>query len=214
MSKLKGLPEEDMPIPQLLDIEQIDGGWIKKYLLKYRLPNGEPYAYESISRKSLEDYKAELLRTGTTADAICIVGITPQRELLMVKEFRYPVNAWVLAFPAGLLEPGEDMTIGVARELEEETGYLLSDVPNNVIALDQPGYSSTGMSEESVHIIFARVEPGGTRHPEPMEFIEPFLLPLDEVDDFLAENSLAIGTRAQLILELFTHRTYFEGLDI
>lgn len=214
MSNLKGLPEQDIAVPQLLDIEQVSGGWIKKYLLKYKMPNGEPYTYESISRKSLEDYRAELMRTGTTADAICIVGITPDRELLMVKEFRYPVNDWVLAFPAGLLEPGEDLSTGVERELEEETGYLLSDVPNNVTALDQPGYSSTGMSEESVHIVFARVEPGGTRHPEPMEFIEPFLLPLDEVDSFLAENQTAIGTRAQLILELFTKRTYFEGLEI
>ena len=87
------------------------------------MPNGEPYSYESISRTSLEDYRAELMRTGTTADAICIVGVTPDRELLMVKEFRYPVNDWVLAFPAGLLEPGEDLSIGVERELEEETGY-------------------------------------------------------------------------------------------
>ena len=46
--------------PTLLDVEQISEGWIKKYLLKYRLPNGDLFNYESISRKSLEDYKLEL----------------------------------------------------------------------------------------------------------------------------------------------------------
>lgn len=195
--------------PVLLDIEQISGGWIKKYLLKYRLPNGDLFNYESISRKSLEDYKVELQHTQPPhTDAVSIVALTENNELLMVKEFRYPVNSWIVAFPAGLLEAGEDLASGVERELREETGYgLIEGKP--VRKLPQPGYSSTGMSEESVQIVFAHVKKVGKPHPESMEFIEPFTLPLDQVDSFLETNTIPIGTRAQLTLELFTTRSYF-----
>ena len=80
--------------PTLLDVEPISGGWIKKYLLKYRLPNGDLFNYESISRKSLEDYKLELQHTQPPrTDAVSIVALTEDNELLMVKEFRYPVNS-------------------------------------------------------------------------------------------------------------------------
>lgn len=195
--------------PTLLDVEPISGGWIKKYLLKYRLPNGDLFNYESISRKSLEDYKLELQHTQPPrTDAVSIVALTEDNELLMVKEFRYPVNSWVVAFPAGLLEAGEDLACGIERELREETGYsLIEGMP--VRPLPQPGYSSTGMSEESVHIVFTHVKKVDEPHPESMEFIETFTLPLDGVDDFLERNTIPIGTRAQLILELFTMRTYF-----
>ena len=45
-----------------------------------------------------------------------------------------------------------------------------------------------------------------TAQPEPNEFIEPFLLAIEDVPRFLAENRTPIGTRAQLVLETFARR--------
>ena len=47
---------------------------------------------------------------------------TATGELLLIREFRYPLNSWCIAFPAGLMEPGEDLATCVDRELREETG--------------------------------------------------------------------------------------------
>ncbi len=205
-----------MESPELVDIEQVSDGWIKKYVLTYRLPDGKLFPYESVSRKNIDDYRAELEGNAQhpahaqMADAVCIVPRTADDRLVLIREFRYPLNSWCIAFPAGLVEEGEAIETTVARELREETGYALRrDESGNthVKALSQPGYSSAGMSAESVQTVYVHVENEptlGTR-PESVEYIEVFTVPMDEVPQFLAENTLPIGTRAQLILEAFSN---------
>lgn len=194
--------------PSLCRIEQVSEGWIKKYMLTYQLPNGELYSYESVSRKGPEAYRRELERAGAerqTPDAICIVPRTAENELVLIREFRYPLNSWCIAFPAGLIEPGEDLQDCLERELREETGYGLHliDGKPKFHPLPQAGYSSTGMSEESVQVVFAFVRKEHDPNPEPSEFIEVFTLALADVPRFLEENTTPIGTRCQLILESF-----------
>ncbi|MEG0072012.1 MAG: NUDIX hydrolase [Raoultibacter sp.] len=200
-----------LPTPLLHHIEQVSEGWINKYLLTYKMPGGSLFTYESVSRKKLEAYTSELRRDGgtpPTPDAISLVGHTVDDELLLIKEFRYPLNSWCIAFPAGLVEPGEDLKTCVERELLEETGYGLRTVNGQpcLRPLEQPGYSSTGMSEESVHTVFAEVEKRGDAQPESVEFIEVFTLPISDIDAFLKENTLPIGTRCQLVLEAYRIR--------
>ena len=57
-----------------------------------------------------------------TADAVSIVPITRDGNLVLIREFRYPLNSWVVGLPAGLVEPGEELAVAVDRELREETG--------------------------------------------------------------------------------------------
>lgn len=199
-------------LPQLADIRQVSDGWIKKYVLTYTLPDGSAYEYESASRKGLDAYRAELEGNARgerpAADAVCIVPQTADGKLLLIREFRYPLNSWCIAFPAGLMEPGEDLAACVDRELREETGYALrADLGDAALEpLPQAGYSSTGLTDETVHVVFAQVERIADARPEPGEFIEPFQLAIDDVPRFLAENATPIGTRAQLVLEAFARR--------
>lgn len=195
--------------PQLKDIRQVSEGWINKYILTYLLPDGSLYEYESTSRKSLAEYRRALESNGAgeaaAGDAVCIVGQTQDEKLLMIREFRYPLNSWCIAFPAGLVEPGEDLRTCVDRELGEETGYAV--LPGTSIEpLPQPGFSSTGLTDEAVQVVFAHIERVAEAQPEPSEFIEPFLLPIADVTQFLSENTTPIGTRAQLVLEAFARR--------
>ena len=196
----------DAAIPQLADIRQVSDGWIKKYVLSYTLPDGSAYEYESASRKSIDAYRAELEGNARgqrpAADAVCIVPQTADGKLLLIREFRYPLNSWCIAFPAGLMEPGEDVAACVDRELREETGSALGAAAA-LEALPQAGYSSTGLTDETVQVVFAQVEKVADAQPEPSEYIEPFLLPIQDVRRFLDENATPIGTRAQLILESF-----------
>lgn len=198
----------DRPQPVLHDVKQVSDGWIKKYELTYAMPDGSLYSYEAVSRKSAEAYRRELERAGSgeqQADAVCIVGRTPDDELVLIREFRYPLNSWCIAFPAGLIEAGEDLQGCIERELREETGYGFCLVDGNpkFHPLPQAGYSSTGLSEESVQVVFAFVEKQSDPEPEPSEFIEVFTLPIAETARFLEENETPIGTRCQLILESF-----------
>ena len=144
-----------------------------------------------------------------TPDAVCIVARTPRDSLVMIREFRYPLNSWCIAFPAGLVDVGEDPAKCACRELEEETGYVVDD-ESAVRLLPQAGYSSTGMSDETVLVAFAQAERMRDAHTEPHELIEVFELPIADIRTFLGANALPIGTRAQLILEIFAQR---EPLD-
>lgn len=195
------------PTPALESVETISTGWINKYHLRYTLPDGRPYTYEGVSRKGPERYEAALEALGSTGapdpDAVCIVPLLPDGSVLLEREFRYPLNSWCVSLPAGLIDAGESLEEAVARELAEETGYRLrADAPLPVRALPQPGFSSTGLTEENVQVVFAQVEPAGQARPDSAELIEPFTVARADLRAFLDANQLPIGTRCQLILEL------------
>ena len=127
----------------------------------------------------------------------------PDDSLLLIREFRYPVNAWVVAFPAGLIEQGESLQDCVDRELREETGFRIrTDLEgDSLIALPQSGYSSVGMAEENVQVVIAYVEPAGEPRLEDRELIQIFSLQREDAGRFLETNQDLIGTRCQLLLE-------------
>lgn len=206
--------------PKLVGIDQQADGWVKKYVLTYELPDGELYQYHCATRRNADDYRAGLERNARvsqavmsgagvapedatfTPDAVCIVARTPDDKLVMIREFRYPLNSWCIAFPAGLIDPGEDFAASAARELEEETGY--SVIPGTEVrALPQAGYSSTGLTDETVQVVFVQAEKTREPHREKNELIEVFELSIADIRTFLDENELPIGTRAQLVLEVF-----------
>lgn len=209
---------EERPTPQLKHVEQVSAGWIKKYILTFEMPDGREYHYESVSRKNADDYRNELeanargsFAGSSEADAVCIAPITQDGRLVMIREFRYPLNSYCIGLPAGLMEKGEDLAECAARELWEETGYaVLRDEKGalKINILPQAGYSSVGMSGESVQVLFALVEnePSLGQKTEESEFIQVFTLPVNQIEEFLNQNTTPIGTRAQLVLESFLHR--------
>lgn len=195
------------PTPALESVETVSTGWINKYHLHYTLPDGRPYTYEGVSRKGPARYEAALKTLGSTGaptpDAVCIVPLLPDGSVLLEREFRYPLNSWCVSLPAGLIDAGESLEEAVARELSEETGYRLrDDIAPAVRPLPQPGFSSTGLTEENVQVVFAQVEPAGEARPDSAELIEPFTVARADLRAFLDANKLPIGTRCQLILEL------------
>ena len=195
------------PTPTFESIETVSTGWINKYHLHYTLPDGRPYTYEGVSRKGPERYEAALEALGSTGaptpDAVCIVPLLPDGSVLLEREFRYPLNSWCVSLPAGLIDAGESLEEAVARELSEETGYRLrDDIAPAVRPLPQPGFSSTGLTEENVQVVFAQVEAAGKARPDSAELIEPFTVARADLRAFLDANQLPIGTRCQLILEL------------
>jgi ADP-ribose pyrophosphatase len=96
-------------------------------------------------------------------DAACVLPLTPDGDVLLVRQFRPPVRSKLLELPAGLLDvDGEDPAACAARELLEETGYRPASLER--LAGFHP---SAGHSGEFVHLYLARTEPRPTRDPEP-----------------------------------------------
>jgi 8-oxo-dGTP pyrophosphatase MutT (NUDIX family) len=56
-------------------------------------------------------------------DAVHVIALTPDRRLVLVRQFRAGSGRDSLETPGGLVEPGEDPLVAGVRELREETGY-------------------------------------------------------------------------------------------
>jgi 8-oxo-dGTP pyrophosphatase MutT (NUDIX family) len=69
------------------------------------------------SGKAHDHYTIEL------ADSVNVVAVTPEAEVLLVRQFRAGSRHDSLETPGGLVDPGEDVREAAARELREETGY-------------------------------------------------------------------------------------------
>ncbi len=57
------------------------------------------------------------------ADCVAIVPVDAQGRVLLVRQFRKPVERELLEIPAGGIDDGEDPTEAVRRELQEEAGF-------------------------------------------------------------------------------------------
>jgi len=130
--------------------------------------------------------------TRTNARAVAVlVPITDAGELVLVEQFRIPVDAPVIELPAGLAgdgeHAGESLEAAAARELEEETGYAAQRLER---LLTCP--STAGLSDEQVTFYLARglrrVGPGGG---DASEDIRVHHVPLDGAAEWLVARHAA-----------------------
>lgn len=56
-------------------------------------------------------------------DWVNVVAVTPDDRLVLVRQFRFGIDAFSLEIPGGVIEPGEEPLAAAARELAEETGF-------------------------------------------------------------------------------------------
>lgn len=59
-----------------------------------------------------------------TSDWVNVIATTPDRQIVLVRQFRYGINAPSLEIPGGIIEDGEDPMQAGLRELKEETGFV------------------------------------------------------------------------------------------
>lgn len=107
--------------------------------------------------------------------AVFVVPVTPEGTVVLIRQYRYPLRAWITEVVAGGIEPGEDVAGAAARELREEVGGTAA----TWVAL--PGfYPQPSISGVVFYALLALGVTLGERAPEDGELIEPFALPLRE----------------------------------
>jgi rSAM/selenodomain-associated transferase 1 len=128
------------------------------------------------------------------ADAVWIVPVTKQGEIVLIRQYRHPVRDWVLEVPAGGLD-GDSMHAAAVKELREEVGGTGGDV-SYVGAF----YSSSGqMTLRALVFVALGVELGETEL-ESTELLEPVIVPAELAFDMARRGEINDGQSALAVL--------------
>ena len=145
---------------------------LKTWMVASRKPRE---ALEAIYRHEKDPYP----------DAVIILAIhEPSKKLVLIRQFRVPVNDYIYELPAGLLEKDESIIACVRRELNEETGLSL----NEILEISPLIYGTAGMSDESFKIVTCTCK-GQISHDylEEDEDIEAMLVDKNQIENLLDE---------------------------
>lgn len=126
---------------------------------RIRLPNGH---------ESLREYVEH-------PGAVVIVPILPNGNVVLERQFRYPLHQVFIELPAGKIDPGEDVLHTGQRELLEETGFTAKDWVK--LGVQHP---CIGYSNEVIHIFLAQYLTAGTDKRDEDELLEVFDLTLGD----------------------------------
>ena len=169
--------------------KQTDNRFLNLYELDATFRDGSraPY-YVASRRKSVDALKAA---TGDNhADGVILYGVYGEQKdkVVLVRQFRYPINDYVYEFPAGLVEAHEDMLEAGIREMYEETGLQFTPVQTA-----RPFFTTIGMTDESCGTVFGYCsgDPSNA-HQEGSEDIQVVLADRDECRRILKEENVAI----------------------
>ncbi len=131
---------------------------------------------DTVSLPNGHTSKRELVRH---PGAVAVIALTKEGKLLLVEQYRKPLEKSIVEIPAGKLEEGEKPEVTARRELEEETGYTTDE-----LTWVNSFYTSPGFADELVHIYFTDnirllKEEIGTDEDEFVELLE---LTLEETE--------------------------------
>ena len=177
--------------------------FLSLYNAKYENKNGKERNWTIASRKG-KDILTETLIEGKEdkVDAVVIVAFHKrEKKLVLVKQFRVPINDYIYELPAGLVDKGEEAIVSLKRELKEETGLDVIEIISSM-GRDKV-YLSPGMTDESVNLVYCMCDGEISKDGlEDDEDLEPLLISKEEAKAILQSDS-KIDIKCLMVLQSF-----------
>ena len=175
--------------------------WLNLFDVKYVAKTGDQKSWQLASRQ-----KEPKCVTGKydRPDAVVIVPFHKEKhKMVITREYRVPLNDYEYGFPAGLIDAGESVEQATRRELWEETGLTVS----RFIKMSPPIYSSAGMTDESVTMVYVECEgePSNTANTE-FELIEVLLITPADAFRMCGDSTLKFDAKAWLEVSQFAEK--------
>jgi ADP-ribose pyrophosphatase len=162
----------------------LEGGMLTVKRDEVRLPNGN---------LSQREY---VLHPG----AVVIVPLLANGNVVLERQFRYPLQQVFIELPAGKIDQGEETLVTGQRELMEETGYRA----NNWVSLGCQ-HPCIGYSNEVIHMYLATGLTAGAHQRDVDEVLDVFDLPFDECMRMAQRGEMTDG---KTLVALYTAQQY------
>lgn len=163
----------------------VNNAWLKIHQDTYRLPNG----------KELDDYYVIEERPGVN-----VVAITPDNEVILVRQYRAAVKDVVYDFPAGFVEDdGQPLLEQAKRELVEETGYTT----DTWFELGKSYAAPHRMHKQDHFFLALDVTRTQEQSLDETEFVNFELIPIEKVKAMIADDEFNCGVCMSSLLKSF-----------
>ncbi|WP_192043443.1 NUDIX hydrolase [Paenibacillus lycopersici] len=121
-------------------------------------------------------------------------------KMLVVEQYRKPMEKFQIEIPAGKLDAGEDPMVAAARELEEETGYRAGKLrPLSAF------YTSPGFADEKLYLYLAEELTKGESAPDEDEFLAVDAITFEQAQHYIAEERIS---DAKTVLAVYAWQIY------
>lgn len=177
--------------------------FLSLYDLEYINKKGNIRHWTVSSRKTEEALCGKIFEgKEEKIDAVVIVAFHKDlNKLVLVRQYRVPINDYIYELPAGLIDGDEDVFTAVRRELKEETGLKLVSIDDSKSMI--PVYPSGGMSDESMALIYCLCEgEPSDEYLEEDEDIEVVLVSEEEGSKLL-NSKVKFDAKAYMALQNF-----------
>ena len=135
---------------------------------------------------------------------VCVVAVTDEKKVLMVRQYRYPIEEELLEIPAGKLDAGEDPLECAIRELSEETGYTAGKIVDFGAI-----YPSPGFCKETLFLYLALDLQQGEMHLDENELLSVEAVGIDELVDMIMANKLP---DAKSVIGILKAKNYLDSM--
>lgn len=169
-------------VTSISDLPASSAKWVDLKLATYIDATGKQRTWEIASRKTRG-------KAGVDAVAMGNIIYHPSRppSTIVVLQFRPPVDATTVEWPAGLIDENETPEEAAVRELKEETGYEGKVISVSPTVAADPGMTSANMKLVMVEIHLKERDPEPEQHLDEGENIQRVVIPLAELYDRLNE---------------------------
>ena len=171
----------------------------------YRDQRGETKGWIYASRQEIP--KVETTNWDRPDAVVIVAWHTERRQLVIIREYRIVLGGYQFGFPAGLMDPGETIVDTARRELFEETGLTL----RRVIRCSPPVHSSSGMTDESVSLVYAECDgmPSNAAN-EGSEDILVIFVGADAAGRLIEDATLKVDVKTWMVLSEFARHGSIE----
>lgn len=141
-----------------------------------------------VDRVSLPNGKESTREIVEHRGAVAVVAIDAEENIIMVRQYRKPLEIETLEIPAGTLEANEDPQECAMRELEEEAKVRAAKW-SKILSY----YSAAGFCNELLHLYMAEDLSDGFAHTDEDEFVEVVRMPLKDAYEYIFAGRIVDG---------------------